>query len=249
MTAPVLFYQQHKLCLGLPDNAEAGVLTVDFFDPAIQHRINRSLSSESIVKAMGARPKTDAPHPLRLGLQFQDVSTHLIDATAGLGLDAFILACAGWHVTMVEQSPLVHALLEDGLKRAMDAATAEGKHNMLANLNRMFLMPVSDSQNILTTLPAAVIYLDPMFPERDKSARVKKNRYLLQQLHGEEAQGENLLKLAIGLARKVVVKRPQHAHPLDYINPSGAISGKTARFDIYAGRVTGKGTAFKPANA
>lgn len=237
MTAPVLFRDSSKLCLGLPDQADAGVLTVDFFDPAIRRRIGRPLAAESVVKAMGPRPRAAGAHPLSSGEEFADNSTHLIDATAGLGLDAFILACAGWHVTMVEQSPLIHALLADGLERALDTAVHVGDDFMLAGLKRLYLNPVSDSLRILPQLPpAAVIYLDPMFPEREKSARVKKNRYLLQQLHGEEAQGENLLKLALGLTRKVVVKRPQHAYPLDHLRPSGAISGKTARFDIYAGK-------------
>lgn len=236
MMTPALFWQQNRLCLGLPDQADAGVLTVDFFDPAILHRIHRPLSSESLVKAMGQRPKAAGPHPLRQGQRFTENKAHLIDATAGLGLDAFILACAGWQVTMVEQSPLIHALLTDGLERGLAAAVQLGDESMLASIKRMYLIPVSDSLQVLPQLPdAAVIYLDPMFPEREKSARVKKNRYLLQQLHGEEAQGDNLLKLALGLTRKVVVKRPQHAPPLDHIKPSGAISGKTARFDIYAG--------------
>lgn len=237
MNTPVLFHQQNRLCLGLPDEPDAGILTVDFFDPAILHRISRPLSAESLVKATGSRPKDAGPHPLATGQRMSESRAHLVDATAGLGLDAFILACAGWQVTMVEQSPLIHALLADGLKRGLETASQANNKSMLANLERLYLMPVSDSLQVLPQLPgAAVIYMDPMFPEREKSARVKKNRYLLQQLHGEEAQGENLLTLALKLAQKVVVKRPQHAHPLDYIKPSGSIHGKTARFDIYAGK-------------
>lgn len=236
MSAPVLFRQHDKLCLGLPHNPDAGILTVDFLDPAILHRITRSLSSESIVKAMGPRPQQAGVHPLATGQQFSTANTHLIDATAGLGLDAFILACAGWQVTMLEQSPVVHALLTDGLTRGRRDAELNNQELVLAALKRMHLMPLADSRDLLPQLPAAaVIYLDPMFPEREKSARVKKNRYLLQQLHGDEAQGENLLKLALTLARKVVVKRPQQAPPLDQIKPSGSINGKTARFDIYSG--------------
>jgi 16S rRNA (guanine1516-N2)-methyltransferase len=215
---------------------EAGVLSVNFFDPVVLHRITGPLSAESVVKAMGPRPKAADPHPMGLGMQFEDNGTHLIDATAGLGLDAFVLACAGWQVTMVEQSALIHALLEDGLRRGLEEALVQDNAFVLASLKRMFLLPVGDSLQILAQLPnASVIYLDPMFPQRDKSARVKKSRYLLQQLHGDKAQGENLLKAALDLSRKVVVKRPQYAPALDDIKPSGAIRGKTARFDIYAG--------------
>lgn len=244
MSRPALFRQMNRLCLRLPDEPEAGVLTVDFFDPAVLHRIRHSNISESVVKAMGPRPKDAGPHPLASAGTLSDYKTHLIDATAGLGLDAFILACAGWQVTMVEQSPLVHALLADGLERGLMTAGQLNDKFMLESLQRMYLTPVSDSREILSRLPdACVIYLDPMFPDREKSARVKKNRHLLQQLHGDEAQGESLLKLALGLTHKVVVKRPLHASHLDDIKPSGVISGKTARFDIYAG------TLIKPASA
>lgn len=228
MSKPSLFVQQDRLCLGLPGQSDAGVLTVDFYEPSLQHRVRRSVASESLVKAMGSR------HP---GIDAGAVPT-VIDATAGLGQDAFILACAGWQVTLIEQSALVHALLEDGLRRARASAEAQQDQHMLSALQRMQLLPAASSHLLLPTLASpAVIYLDPMFPEREKSARVKKNRYLLQQLHGEEAQGENLLRLALTLTRKVVVKRPQHAEPLDGLKPSGSIRGKTARFDIYAGQL------------
>lgn len=238
MTAE-LFRHKGRLSLGLPAEPDAGVLCVDFLDPSIQHRISKALSGEAVVKAMGQRPQTYSPHPLINNNQILDTETHLIDATAGLGLDAFILACAGWHVTLIEQSPLVHALLLDGIQRALAFPNPETTTEKLtrAALNRMYLCPPGSSLDVLPTLPEAhVIYLDPMFPDREKSARVKKNRYLLQQLHGEEALGHKLLPLALVLARKVVVKRPARALPLENIPPSAAINGKTSRFDIYAGK-------------
>ena len=237
MTAE-LFQHKGKLSLGLSSEPEAGVLFVDFADPALQHRISKALSTEAVVKAMGQRPKTLSPHPLSDKSLSPDKETHLIDATAGLGLDAFILACADWHVTLIEQSPLVHALLQDGIMRALNSPEPVTPAGTLtrAAINRLYLCPPGSSLDVLPTLPKAkVIYLDPMFPERDKSARVKKNRYLLQQLHGEEAQGNNLLPLALSLADKVVVKRPIRALPLENMTPSAAIKGKTSRFDIYAG--------------
>jgi 16S rRNA (guanine1516-N2)-methyltransferase len=234
-----LFHQNERLYLHLPDEPEAGVLCVDFCEPALQHRISKALSAEAVVKAMGQRPlNTTTAHPLNSCESPMVPAAHLIDATAGLGLDAFILACAGWHVTLIEQSPLIHALLADGMKRGMQSAGSDSPAARLTKeaLGRMHLCSASSSLDVMLTLPEAqVIYLDPMFPDRDKSARVKKNRYLLQQLHGEEALGNNLLPLALTLARKVVVKRPLRALPLDNIQPSASIKGKTSRFDIYAG--------------
>lgn len=234
---PVLFTHHDRLCLGLPEQADAGLLCVDFFDSALLHRIRRGVGGESVVKATGNRPRNTPAHPGAANLSALTPEHHLIDATCGLGLDAFILALAGWQVSMLEQSPTIHALLSDGLKRAIKQAD-ELQHQPIAEaLSRMCLLPAGDSRQMLLTLPsAAVVYLDPMFPEREKSARVKKNRYLLQQLHGDEADGTDLLKIALNHGRKIVVKRPVHAPPLDGIKPSGSISGKTARFDIYAGR-------------
>ena len=190
-----------------------------------------------MVKATGNRPRNANAHPGAANLGALTPEHHLIDATCGLGLDAFILALAGWQVSMLEQSPIIHALLSDGLKRAINTAEELQHHHIAEALGRMCLLPAGDSREMLMMLPpAAVVYLDPMFPEREKSARVKKNRYLLQQLHGDEADGTDLLKIALDHGRKIVVKRPVHAPPLDDIKPSGSIGGKTARFDIYAGR-------------
>jgi len=234
-----LFRLNDRLHLGLPDEPEAGVLCVDFSEPALQHRISKALSAEAVVKAMGQRPhRMSTRHRLHSEELPLLTSTHVIDATAGLGLDAFILACAGWHVTLIEQSTLVHALLDDGIKRGLLCSDKESGTTPLtrAALSRMYLCPAGSSLDILPTLPEAhAIYLDPMFPDKEKSARVKKNRYLLQQLHGDEASGNNLLALALTLTRKVVVKRPLRALPLDNIRPSATIKGKTSRFDIYAG--------------
>lgn len=234
-----LFRLNERLYLGLPDEPEAGILCVDFNEPSLQHRISRALSAEAVVKAMGQRPHLPSTaHPLPKDSLAKLTTPHLIDATAGLGLDAFILACAGWHVTLIEQSTLIHALLEDGIRRGLqctDDGTLSAQLTRQA-LARMCLCPAGSSLDILPTLPEAhAIYLDPMFPDREKSARVKKNRYLLQQVHGEEASGNNLLPLALTLTRKVVVKRPLRAQPLQNIKPFAAIKGKTSRFDIYAG--------------
>lgn len=217
-----------RLCLESADDPSAGLLWVDFTDPGLTYRRQQPLRHEALIKAVGG---------CRRAVEEVSFENSLIDATAGLGQDAFILACAGWHVTMIEQSPLVHALLEDGLQRALAISAQSKDDQLLAAMQRMQLLGVADSSECLQHLdPVAVIYLDPMFPEREKSARVKKNRYLLQQLHGPEAQGEGLLKQALQRSRKVVVKRPRLAPVLDGCKPSANISGKTSRFDIYAGQ-------------
>lgn len=233
----MLSYENDKLTLSRPLERDAGAVCVDFMDARLIFRLSQALSREAVVKAVGGCvPMGNSAAP------------HLIDATAGLGQDAFILAAAGWQVSMVEHSGVVHALLEDGLRRARDAVAksvstrlntqpSARQGRILADiLRRLHLCEPGDSADTLPTLePASVIYLDPMFPAREKAARVKKNRVLLQQLHGDAGSGEGLLPIALTLAAKVVVKRPRLAQPLAGLPPASCLTGKTSRFDIYVG--------------
>ena len=197
-------------------------INVNFSSPAMQYRRQQAVRQQAVVKAAGKLPSYDSPK--------------LIDATAGLGVDAFLLASAGWQVLMIEQSPVIHALLADGLARANQAAQTSGDELFSATISRLTLLPCSDSRTALAGVaPVSVVYLDPMFPVRKKSAQVKKERWLLQQLHDENAEGKGWLSVAKACAKKVVVKRPAHAEPLDSIQPSSELTGKTSRFDIYVG--------------
>lgn len=238
---------EHNDALSLIDETDpaAGRLWVDFASAELRFRRQQSLAREFVVRAVGGLRPRQVSHANPGSLQEGPVlleslgEGHLIDATAGLGQDAFILACAGWQVTLLEQSKVVHALLSDGLRRGAQAEDA----NVREAVARMSLWVPGDALTLLPQLATAeVIYLDPMFPERSKTARVKKNRFLLQRLHGNAGQGDGLLQTALQLTPKVVVKRPRLAPPLESgrIKPSGAINGKNSRFDIYAGELASK---------
>lgn len=151
----------------------------------------------------------------------------IIDATAGLGQDAFIMASLGHDVKMIERSPIVATLLADGLKRLQ----AQRPHLLLSLITQ-------DALSYLTSLSPCdypdVVYLDPMFPERTKSALVKKEMRILQQLVGQDLDASPLLSTARQIARyKVVVKRPRLAPFLGNTEPSFCLQGKVGRFDIY----------------
>lgn len=152
-----------------------------------------------------------------------------LDATAGLGRDAFMLASLGCEVTLCERHPVVHALLADGLRRASEQG--------LAALSRMHLC-AEDATGHLTD-PASlgaydVVVLDPMFPERSKSALVKKPMRLFHALVGEDEDAGALLECALSRAlRRVVVKRPLHAEYLAGRAPTLDYRGKAVRFDVY----------------
>ncbi len=156
----------------------------------------------------------------------------VIDATGGLARDAFVLASLGCRVTLIERSPVIGALVADGCKRAIsDPETA-------AIINDRLRLEVGDSCTVLTQIKEEdrpeVIYLDPMYPHRTKSALVKKEMRILRLLVGDDPDAHTLLAAALTCARKrVVVKRPIKAEPINGPSPSMAITGKTHRFDVY----------------
>ena len=157
----------------------------------------------------------------------------IMDLTAGLGRDSYVLATAGARVTMFERQPIVAALLADGLRRLRSA----GDEQELAIAQRLSLHQ-GDSLDCLATLAEQeapdVIYLDPMFPERGKTAKVKKAMAFFHHLVGSDDDAAALLPLALETARyRVVVKRPRHAPPLADKEPGLCFEGKSTRFDVY----------------
>ncbi|MCF6290016.1 MAG: class I SAM-dependent methyltransferase [Desulfobacterales bacterium] len=165
----------------------------------------------------------------------------IIDVTAGLGRDAFILAGLGCRVRMIERSPILAALVKDGLKRA----AADPK--IFALIQERLLLTVGDSLELLPRLAAEnrpqVIYLDPMYPHRGKSALVKKEMRMIRGLVGDDPDAPALLAAALRLAAdRVVVKRPLAAPPLAGTPAvSTVITGKTMRYDIYLTPVPASG--------
>ncbi|MBF3116629.1 class I SAM-dependent methyltransferase, partial [Pseudomonas aeruginosa] len=87
-----------------------------------------------------------------------------------------------------------------------------------------------------------VIYLDPMFPHRDKSALVKKEMRLFRPLVGDDLDAPALLQAALALAsHRVVVKRPRKAPIIEGPKPGYSLEGKSSRYDIYPKKALGKG--------
>ena len=157
-----------------------------------------------------------------------------IDCTAGLGQDSFLLAAAGFTVRMFERDETIAALLEDGLTRASN-------NPMISSVAKRMSLEHSDSLQYLESLAQSseqapdVIYLDPMFPARQKSAAVKKKFQLLHALEKpcDEAEEDALIRAAFAAgSRKVVIKRPVKGGHLAGIKPSYSITGKAVRYDV-----------------
>lgn len=148
----------------------------------------------------------------------------VLDATAGWGRDAAILASFGADVLMLERQPIMAALLADGLSRLLPDSPL--------TLSLVHADAKDYLQALLNTDYPDVIYIDPMHPERQKSALVKKDMQALQQLIGADTDVCELIQLAITRTRqRVVVKWPQRLPAL--IQPDACITGKTVRFDVY----------------
>ncbi|HET8985796.1 MAG TPA: class I SAM-dependent methyltransferase [Trueperaceae bacterium] len=162
-------------------------------------------------------------------------ATDVIDATAGLGADAFHLAARGLEVTMIERSGVFASLLADALERARageygpSAAAAAGR----------LRLHVADAREVLPTLQAGVVLLDPMFPASASTAAPKKGMNLFRELLPgaaafEEEHAQLLMAARRSATRRVVVKRALRSPHLAGVAPSGSLSGRTVRFDLYA---------------
>lgn len=155
----------------------------------------------------------------------------VIDATAGFGEDSLLLAAAGNYVTLYEYDPVIAALLKDGLRRA--AETSELMHIV----SRMRLVE-GDSIQAMAEMKDVdrvdVILLDPMFPERQKSASVKKKFQLLQQLESPCSDEDEMLGAAMSARpRKLVIKRPVKGPYLGGKKPEYSYTGKAIRYDCF----------------
>lgn len=187
----------------------------------------------------------------------------VIDATAGMGEDSLLLAASGCEVTLFEQDPVIAALLQDTMRRALDEAAL---HEIVMRMQlvegdsidhlRKFgeAATGSDTQeddaghacSTLTESAAMangsdiaskrpdVIYLDPMFPERQKSGLVKKKFQLIHYLEAPAENEEALMQAAIAARPfKIVVKRPAKGPYLAGLKPSYSLDGKAIRYDCY----------------
>ena len=163
-----------------------------------------------------------------VGFKFNKNRT-IIDATAGLGYDAFILASLGANVTLIERSEKIYDLL----KAAISEAKLYGGEisNIVNRMNLLF----GDSKDILPKIAPEVILIDTMYKERKKSALVKNDMRLVREVVGSDSDHVELINVALNNASKrVVIKQPRYAETLDNIKGcSHQILGKTIRYDVY----------------
>lgn len=153
-----------------------------------------------------------------------------IDATAGMGEDSLLLAACGYQVTLYEQNPVIAILLKDALRRAK-------KNTVLKDIvSHMQLVEGDSIEHLNKRLdPVDVIYLDPMFPGRQKSGLINKKLQLIQKLEPPCSKETALFDAAMAAQpSKIIVKRPLKSPYLDERVPSYSLKGKAIRYDCYS---------------
>ena len=216
---PITQAGEQALCWtaqGLELRHGQGRLQVDFLAPALRYRLQHGGGiRQPLARAAGLKP---GRRPL------------IADATAGLGIDGFILASLGCRVVLLERSPSLAALLRDGLARAADDP------ELGAIISRMQLIS-GDSCRLLSQLdvPPETVYLDPMYPGHgSKSALNRQSLRLIRLLVGDDPDSDALLTAALATAsERVVVKRPKGAPLVAGRKPSHEITMKNSRYDVY----------------
>lgn len=193
-------------------------LKVDFVGGSVGHRLQFG----------GGRGQA---LPKAIGMKGQN-NPHVVDATAGLGRDGFLLASLGARVTLIERSPKMHSLLTDGMAHARDAS-----EELAQIIERMTLLS-GDAKDLLPGLDPEIILIDPMHPPRKNSALVKQELRLVREIVGIDEDAAELMAIALKYARnRVVLKWPQKSRPMSGLpKPSHQIIGKSTRYDVFMTR-------------
>jgi len=212
----ILYYQDKGVSILQTEKGAPGPVTASFLGGKTEHRRQfGGGKGQLIAKAVGLN---------------HGVVPEVLDASAGLGRDAYVLASLGCKLKMVERSPVIAELLSCALE--------EGRGTVIDEIvARMQLISANSSKwlDAQNDAVADVIYLDPMYPHREKSSLVKKEMRLFQVLVGEDLDDAELLSAALKKARyRVVVKRPRKGLAIEGATPSYQLMGKSCRYDIYS---------------
>jgi len=205
-------FQSNKLFLHMLLDGESSSIHFDLDEGSVGYRAKSvSKNNELIARAIGCK---------------SHYRPRVLDATAGMGRDSFVMAKLGCDVLMQERCEPIYLLLENALNRLYESQPELKKYLQLQKSNSI------ESFDTLEMID--VIYLDPMFPGRKKSALVKKEMRLFKLLAGEDCDADSLLTHALTAnVKRVVVKRPKGAPQLKALKPSHEIISKNFRFDVY----------------
>lgn len=216
----VLLAEGDRLALASSELEEKATLEIDFFEGSLRHRRHFGGGrNQDLAKAVGLN---------------RNPKLSILDATAGLGRDSFVMALIGANLRGNEKNELLATMLQWAHHRAQGSALFDEDQELVQILERMSFRH-RDSVADLGANEYDVVYLDPMFPERQKSAKVKKEMQILHQLLSDDEVDEKLLfSTCFAAARsRLVIKRPIKAPAFAEISPQHQVLGKTVRYDLY----------------
>lgn len=150
-----------------------------------------------------------------------------IDATAGLGEDSILLAAYGYNVELYEKNPIISELLKDAMERAEKISELKDIIGRMKVHNEDSIIAM---QNL--KYKPDIILLDPMFPERTKSALIKKKFQILHKIENPCSDENEMLSSAIKAnPKKLVIKRPLKGEYLAGVKPDYSLKGSSIRYD------------------
>ncbi len=212
----ILTLQNGRLELQKAGATKSSPLFVDFLSgPSYYRFVHDQTIKQPLARAVGIR---------------RGYRPRVLDGTAGFGQDGFVIASLGCTVAMVERSPVIWALLENGVSRACYDDRLRQVFSRRVSLHRGDSCAFIEAAGV----DFDTIYLDPMYPATTGSALNKQKMRLLRELVGSDADASPLLDMALRhAARRVTVKRPVKAEPLSGRKPSFSVSSKSSRYDVY----------------
>jgi 16S rRNA (guanine1516-N2)-methyltransferase len=183
---------------------ELGEMCFNFEELMSYHkRQNYALSKEPLAKALAIKGVSE--------------KRSIWDTTCGTGKDTLLIHFFGAKLTAFERNPAIFLLLKDALRRfPID-----------------FDLIFGDASKLPLTARPEVIYYDPMYPSKKKSALARKEMRIFKELVGEDLDSREFMDWAMGIAtERVVVKRPLEADPIRE-KPTASYTGKSTRYDMY----------------
>ncbi|MES3036720.1 MAG: class I SAM-dependent methyltransferase [Bdellovibrionota bacterium] len=186
---------------------EKRVLKINFDTDPAYHR-QKVFKKDPLIKALGV---SQGRH-------------RVWDLTAGLGRDALMMAHYGLQVTSFERNPALFLLLQEAARSSEECKSLKLRFDF------------QDAETVLTQLPQpfpenGVIYFDPMFPTKKKSALPPQEMVILRELTGADEDAEEIIEKIHHIpGARAVIKRPDSAPQLKGVSHS--IMAKLVRFDV-----------------
>ena len=210
----VLYKENNILYLKSLKHEEWLPFNIDFSSNKLLIRKNQTGLKSELAKAIGIK---------------KDFKPHVLDTTAGLGRDSFLIASLGCNIKMIERNPIIFILLNNAIENAKLNSEISDIFQKMTLINENSIDFLKNNKNFFD-----VIYIDPMFPKSNKTRLVKKEMQLFREIAGDDLDSSELLNEALNSkVKRIVVKRMLNSPYINNLKPNFEIKGTTVRFDIY----------------